>query len=353
MKRLIFEDIYTWALFSEERQLDFNGHLWVRPEGNIIIDPVPMSDVDRAELEGLGHTKWIVVTNRGHEREARTLQEWTGAGVIVHEADADALRVTPTRIIGDGETIVPGLHAVHLRHGKSPGEIALYFPGKHTVLFGALVVGAPMGTLTLLPDAKLKDASKAALNLRKILAMRFNTVLVGAGHSIFKDARQCLLDCLQARRDIYINRIHIDDIAWAHKHAPPPYDFEDKDIEPLIGGKNLGYRVIRLHPGKMSFPMHFHNLGEEMCYVMEGRCTLKTPRGDVEVQQGDFIAFPPGITGAHKFINQTDTAATLFILGNIIPYDVSQYPDSNKVLPYILGKIYRESENLSYWDGET
>ncbi len=352
MKRLIFDDIYTWSVFSKERQIDFNGHLWVRPEGNIIIDPVTMMDADRAQLAKLGNTEWIVLTNRDHERQAAAFQELTGAGVIVHEADADALTVTPTRTIRDGEAIVPGLHAVHLRYGKSPGEIALYFPGKHAVLFGDLVVGEPIGALTLLPDAKLEDAAKAALELRKILAMRFNAILVGDGHSLFKDARQSLIDCLQTRRDIYINRIHIDDIAWAKKHAPPPYDFEDKDIDPLIGGKNLGYRVIRLQPGKMSFPMHFHNFGEEMCYVMEGRCTLKTPRGDIQVQQGDFIAFPPGATGAHKFINQNDGPATLFILGTIIPYDVSEYPDSNKVLPYVVGKIYRKDENLSYWDGE-
>ena len=47
MKRLIFEDIYSWSVFSPERQIDFNGHLWVRPDGNILIDPVPMSDDDR------------------------------------------------------------------------------------------------------------------------------------------------------------------------------------------------------------------------------------------------------------------------------------------------------------------
>ena len=46
MKRLIFEDMYTWGVFSPERQVDFNGHLWVRPDGNILIDPVAMSDAD-------------------------------------------------------------------------------------------------------------------------------------------------------------------------------------------------------------------------------------------------------------------------------------------------------------------
>ena len=85
--------------------------------------------------------------------------------------------------------------------------------------------------------------------------------------------------------------------------------------------------------------------------MMEGTCTLKTPRGDVEVTAGDFIAFPPGTVGAHKFVNNTDAPVVFFILGTTTPHDVSEYPDSNKVLPYVVGKIYRKDPSLSYWDG--
>ena len=353
MKRLIFEDIYSWSVFSEARQIDFNGHLWIREEGNIAIDPVEMSDADRAQFEQLGGAKWIVITNRDHEREAAAFQEWTGAEVIVHEADADLLENKPSRTIRDGETIVPGLRAVHLPFGKSPGEIALYFSDKQAVLFGDIVAGEPMGRLTLLANEKLEDAPKAAIQLRKVLPLNFNAVLVGDGHSLFRDGRQELVECLQARSDIYINHINIDEMEWMHRQsAPHPYDFEEKNIDPLIGAKNIGYCVYRLHPGKASFPMHLHHFGEEMCYVMEGTCTLKTPRSDIEVRQGDFIAFPTGPVGAHKFVNNGDAPVTLLIIGVTTPHDVSEYPDSNKVLPYVLRKIYRKDESLSYWDGE-
>ena len=85
------------------------------------------------------------------------------------------------------------------RMERSPGEIALYFNEKGTVLFGDIVAGEPMGRLSLLADDKLEDAPKAAMQLRKVLALRFNTVLVGDGHSLFKEGRQELVDCLQAR----------------------------------------------------------------------------------------------------------------------------------------------------------
>lgn len=352
MKRLMIEDIYSWSVFSDARQIDFNGHLWVREDGNIAIDPVAMCASDRSQLEQLGGVKYIVLTNRDHEREAAAFQEWTGAEVIVPEADVDEMDIKPARTVGDGDTIVPGLRAIHLPYGKSPGEIALHFTEKGTVLFGDIVAGEPMGRLSLLADDKLEDAPKAAMQLRKVLALRFNTVLVGDGHSLFKDGRQELVDCLQARDDIYINRINLDEMEWAHRQAVGPYCFDYKDIDPLIGAKNLGYCVYRLPPGNMTFPMHLHHFGEEMCYVMDGTCTLKTPRGDIEVRAGDFIAFPPGPVGTHKFVNEGDAPATLLILGTTTPHDVSEYPDSNKVLPYVLQKIYRKEPSLEYFDGE-
>ncbi|MCZ6676427.1 MAG: cupin domain-containing protein [Candidatus Poribacteria bacterium] len=352
MKRSIFDDIYSWSIFSEMRQIDFNGHLWVRSEGNVLIDPVAMIDSDLDQLDQLGGAALIVLTNRDHEREADAFRKRTGAKVVVHEADAAALEAPADRLVTDGEEIVPGLRAVHLRYGKSPGEIALYFPGKRAVLSGDLVVGEPVGALTLLADEKLADPPKAALELRKILALPFDAILVGDGHSILQDARQRLVECLQRRTDVYINRININEIDWVRRDSPEPYNFDDKDLDPLIGAQRLGYRLIRLQPGNASFPMHLHHFGEEMFYVMEGECTLKTPRGDLTVIPGDFIAFPTGEFGAHKFVNTGDAACTLLAVGTVLPHDVSEYPDSNKVFPFVAGRIFRKGDSVSYWDGE-
>ena len=78
----VFPDMYCWSVFNEDRQIDFNGHLWVREEGNVLFDPVPMIESDLAQLDRLGGAAWIVVTNRDHEREAGAFRERTGARVI-------------------------------------------------------------------------------------------------------------------------------------------------------------------------------------------------------------------------------------------------------------------------------
>ncbi len=200
MKQLIFDDIYCWSVFSEPRQMDFNGHLWVRPEGNILIDPPPMIPSDLTQLHQLGEVDSIIITNKDHERETFFFQKETGAKVIVHEADAASLTHPPDRQITDGEIIVPGLTAFSLCFGKSPGEVALYFSEKEIMLFGDHVIGRPMGTLTLLEAEKFQDPDRAREELSRLLLLSFDAVLVGDGHSILTGARQCLINCLNRAR---------------------------------------------------------------------------------------------------------------------------------------------------------
>ncbi len=355
MKEIAFENFYSWSIFSQERQIDFNGHLWVRDEGNVLIDPVPMEGADLEQFDQLGGAAWIVLTNRDHEREAVFFQNRSGARIAVHRADADLLVHPHDRLLDDGEEIVSGLQVVHLAHGKSPGEIALYWPALELVLSGDLVVGAPLGRLTLLPDAKLADPPGAALGLRKLLQLDFDALLVGDGHSVLYDARRLLLECLEERSDIYINRINVEDIPWTPWDGPPGYRWETKDIDPLIGGRHLGYRLIRLPPGQSTFPQHFHHFEEEMFHLLEGTCTLVGARGPVVLEPGDFIALPPGPRSTHKFTNQGRNPCVLLALSNVLPHEVVQYPDSAKVNVRALGRrgIFRRADAVDYWSGES
>ena len=354
MKSVLFDDMYSWSVFDERRQIDFNGHLWVREHGNVLIDPVPMIESDLSQLKELGGARWIAITNRDHEREAAAFRELCGAQVLTHEADAGELETEVDRTLSDGEEIVPGLRAVQLKSGKSEGEIALYWAAKRLLLSGDLVVGAPIGRFTLLMDEVLKDPPAAALELRKLLALDFEAVLVGDGHSILHGARERLLECLEERSDIYINQISGSDVDWVSHSSRDGYRWDSKEIDALIGARNLGYRLIRLPPGQATFPLHFHHHAEELFYASEGECTLITPRGNQPVRAGDFIAFPPGARGAHKFTNEGSAPCVLLALGDHQQSDVAEYPDSNKinVIERPNQQIFRKAEAVDYWDGE-
>ena len=157
---------------------------------------------------------------------------------------------------------------------------------------------------------------------------------------------------LEARTDIYINRINLDEIAWIPLEAPDEFVYEFKNIDPLIGARHLGYQVIRLKPGKTAFPLHFHHHEEELGVVLEGECTVRTSRGDVAARAGDFFAYPPGPNGDHHYINAGAESCTLLLLSNVVPADVSEYPNSNKVNMRSVRRIFRKQDAVDYWDGE-
>ena len=79
MKMLHRPDLFGWSEFNEEKDIDFNGTLWVRPGGNVIIDPMPLSEHDQAHLQSLGGARWIIMTNSDHTRWAEEVAKQTVA----------------------------------------------------------------------------------------------------------------------------------------------------------------------------------------------------------------------------------------------------------------------------------
>ena len=353
MKRLKFEGFYSWSVFNEEKQLDFNGHLWVRPEGNVMIDPVPMGAGDRAQLAELGGATTIVLTNRDHDRQAVEFKEQLGAQLVAHVTEAPHFAFPIDRKVVDGEEIVPDLRVLHLEHGKSPGEIALIGRGGQVAFIGDFVWGMPAGELSLGAPHMVSDHAQALLQLRKMLAIGpLDALLVGDGDSIYTGAREALLTLLESRSDVYINRINLDEMAWETRPGPGPYRTQGKDIDRLVGARQLGYQVLRLAPGHATYPRHFHHVAEEMFFVIDGTCTLLTDRGEFAVRAGDFIAAPPGPRSAHKFVNNGTAFCCILMLGVVPAVDNVEYPDSGKVNVGAVRRLFRLVDAVDYFEDE-
>jgi len=72
MKQAHRQDLFVWSQFNEPRNLDFHSFVWVRPQGNVLIDPLPLSAHDKAHLQALGGAAHIVVTNSDHATHSRS-----------------------------------------------------------------------------------------------------------------------------------------------------------------------------------------------------------------------------------------------------------------------------------------
>ena len=191
--RSLAPEISTWTWFSDRFGYDFNG-FWVRhPSGNLCIDPVQMSEETLGELASLGVAK-IVLTNRNHFRDAERLRARTGAEVMVHPADAAFVRekgVTLGAPLAIGQEVGP--FTVVAAEGKSPGEVALYWPKRRILIVGDICVGNPPGALGLLPEAVMDDPAALRRSLQRLeKELDLDTLLVGDGASILAGARAAM-----------------------------------------------------------------------------------------------------------------------------------------------------------------
>ncbi|MBC5801082.1 MAG: cupin domain-containing protein [Candidatus Eremiobacteraeota bacterium] len=351
MQQTVVPGVAMWSQWQAQRNLFFNSFCIATEEGTLVVDPLAPDETDLAELQARG-VAWIALTNRDHERGARALAERVGAKLVASEGDAPLLTSAVDRIVRDGDDIC-GARVIALDGLKTPGEFALHFPDRKTVIVGDALWGDPAGSLRLMPDENLSDPPRAVLSLRKLRALRPEHLLLGDGTCIFGNAHQAIWAALEARHDAYVNRINVDEALWEKgRRDKPPYDAEAFDVDGLIGAEKLGYQLGRLAPGTSFCPEHWHLAEEELFVVLEGGARLVTPRGTWPLRRGDLVAFPTRPSGSHRLVNDGDVACVFLAVANVDERDVCFYPNSRKLLLEKTGQLVRDNPLLDYYDGE-
>lgn len=188
MKATHRADIFTFSRFDPVRNVDFNAWFLVREDGNVLVDPVEMSEHDIAHANELGGVAWIVITNSDHVRAAPELAKLFGAHVAGPAAEREGFPVACDRWLAGGDAAFPGIEIVAFSGSKTPGELALVVDGD-TLVTGDLVRAHKGGGIHLLPDAKLVDRGAALASLRALTEQHhLRAVLVGDGWPLFADA---------------------------------------------------------------------------------------------------------------------------------------------------------------------
>jgi glyoxylase-like metal-dependent hydrolase (beta-lactamase superfamily II) len=88
------------------------------------------------------------------------------------------------------------MQIIQLDYQKSPGETALYMAEQKIIIVGDALIGKVPGQVNMLPSEKYKDIAKAKAGLKELLKYEFETLLVGDGESILKDAKEAVVKFL-------------------------------------------------------------------------------------------------------------------------------------------------------------
>jgi uncharacterized cupin superfamily protein len=162
--------------------------------------------------------------------------------------------------------------------------------------------------------------------------------------------------------------INIDDVALQPRppgmspkgEAAERYDATMGFIGTRIGARKLGYNLTAVPPGKRAFPMHNHQVNEEMFFILQGSGELRMGDAVHPIRTGDFIACPPGGKDvAHQIVNTGTEELRYLAVSTKESPDLVDYPDSGKfgVLAERPGTgerfafIGRADQSLDYWEG--
>lgn len=185
MKLLHKNNLFCWSQFDNERNIDFHSYLWIRSEGNVVFDPLPLTVHDESHLNSLGKVSHIIISNSDHIRDAEKLAELTGAKICGPAGERNCFPIHCSKWLEETKGYIDGLDVYCLTGSKTKGELAFVIEDE-TLITGDLIRAHCGGKLCILPDVKLQDVDKAKESVRRIATIPgIKAVLPGDGWPVF------------------------------------------------------------------------------------------------------------------------------------------------------------------------
>jgi uncharacterized cupin superfamily protein len=153
--------------------------------------------------------------------------------------------------------------------------------------------------------------------------------------------------------DIPCHVVNVDELTEVDCRSGDCWGGIDKFLTPSMRpkGGRLGVNLSRLPPGRTMCPFHYHQLEDEVFFILSGRGVLRYGDDVRHLRAGDCISCPAGTKVAHQIANPFDEDLTYLAIGPHEPHEVAVYPDSGKVMIRSL-KLVGVLEKTSYLEAE-
>lgn len=124
-------------------------------------------------------------------------------------------------------------------------------------------------------------------------------------------------------------------------------EFTVKEIIPHSDISTLHANFVEVAPGHFAYGYHWHEMNEEVFYVISGTAAVKLHDREVTLKAGDAITFPTGPEGAHVIRNASDTEKLVYLdIGSEHLPEICHMPGAQKII--VIGKT-----GVGMYDEET
>jgi uncharacterized cupin superfamily protein len=147
--------------------------------------------------------------------------------------------------------------------------------------------------------------------------------------------------------------------------SPQLYESRMGMVGNVLGSRKLGYNITAVRPGKRAFPLHNHQINEEMFYVLEGTGEVRIGETTYPIRPGDIVAcLAGGKEMAHVVTNTGDVELKYLAISTKISPEICEYPATGKYTAYsektagtdgksgIVSAAGHEGADVDYWEGE-
>lgn len=97
------------------------------------------------------------------------------------------------------------------------------------------------------------------------------------------------------------------------------------------GLTKIGVNLTVLPPGEASSLRHWHEVEDEMVFVVAGEVVLVDDAGETPLAAGDAAGFRAGDANGHHIVNRSERPATILEIGMRPERDTCHYPDHDLV----------------------
>lgn len=110
-------------------------------------------------------------------------------------------------------------------------------------------------------------------------------------------------------------------------------EFILKEIIPASDVTKCHANFVEVEPGHFAYGYHWHEVNEEVFYIIKGTAAVRTQEGEITLHAGDAVTFPAGPQGSHVIRNASETEKLVYLdFGTESALEVAHFPDIKKIL---------------------
>jgi uncharacterized cupin superfamily protein len=117
---------------------------------------------------------------------------------------------------------------------------------------------------------------------------------------------------------------------------PPPHAAQfagrvRRRLGDAAGLTKIGVNLTTLPPGVASSLRHWHEVEDELVFVVKGEVILIDDRGETVLRPGEAAGFRAGEANGHHIVNRSERPATILEIGMRPEHDTCHYSDHDLV----------------------